>query len=142
MKPLIQGLKIITLGILLGLGIGIIQAASWSSPTVQVGVYSPSNTNPPLNVGTDSQVKPIDATDPVDGFGNHSRRGGLSVNTFSVAAGAQFLKSLSIGNSGTGDLTVNENQKVANNLIVTTLATSNTNQKVCTDTTGKLILCP
>lgn len=129
----IQGLKIITLGLILGLGIGMIQAASWSAPTISVGTYVPNNTKPPINAGTDAQIKPA---------ADSTRKGGLSVDAFAVSAGAQFIKSVAVGALSSGNtLTVNGNKKIASNLTVSSLLNSS-NQKVCTNNAGKLILCP
>ena len=124
-----EGFKIITLGLLLGLGIGMIQASSWGSPSTTVGTYPPQNEYSPINVGIDSQIKPaFDAT----------KKGALSVNSLSVSAGAEFVKSVSVGAPG---LTVLGNKKIADSLTITSLANS-TDKKVCTDSAGKLKFCP
>ena len=111
----------------------MIQAASWSAPTISVGTYVPNNTKPPINAGTDAQIKPA---------ADSTRKGGLSVDAFAVSAGAQFIKSVAVGALSSGNtLTVNGNKKIASNLTVSSLLNSS-NQKVCTNNAGKLILCP
>ena len=135
----IEGLKIITLGLVLGLGVGMIHATSWSYPS-----SSAYNTLPPINVGTDSQTKaPLySGTTPLNPtlFGMHYRQGALSVSSLSVVAKAQFLKSVTVGPLVSGyALDVYGNKIIANNLNVTSLSS---NSKLCTDTLGKLINCP
>jgi len=162
-KDFIQGLKIITLGLLLGLGVGMVQAVSWSYPT---GTVPSTNTLPPISSGLGDQVKAPYSTsiDPTL-FGIHYMRGGLSVDGLSVAGGAQFLKSVVVDGSSsdnncddqnannflgslpctypttptpTSALTVNGNQNIASSLVVSSV----TGSSVCVDSNGKLIACP
>ena len=132
----IEGLKIITLGLLLGLGIGMIQASNWNPPTSTVGTYSPNNVYPPLNVGTEHQLKPAGSPgEPYYHPITSTKHGGLSVDSLSVLAGTKFDGSVSVGNS----LVSYGDKKIAKNLIVSTLANS-TEKEVCTDADGKLVV--
>ena len=138
----IEGVKIITLGLILGLGVGMVQATPWTYPT---GVVPPTNTLPPLSMGTTGQVKaPVYNTttlQPIDPtlFGVHNQRGALSVGSLAVAAGAQFMKAVNVGTiNNPGSLEVYGNKKIANSLTVTSV----TNSAICTNTSGKLVACP
>lgn len=132
----IRGVKVIMLGLLLGVGIGLLQASSWSAPTTTVGVYSPTNSKPPINFGTDSQSKAVDSS-------NAGRHGGLGLGgSLSVAAGAVFQKSVNVGSSlSVESLVVYGNKKITNSLVVSSIANS-PGKKVCADSDGKLITCP
>ena len=132
----IDGVKIITLGLILGLGVGMVQATPWSYPA---GTVPPTDTPPPISVGLTNQVKAPDPVDPTL-FGIHNRRGSLSVGSLAVATGASFMKAVNIGlyTSGGDSLDVYGNKNIASALTVTSIK----NSSVCTDTNGRLINCP